>query len=89
MITIKASTQKGQNLIKKAQRYDGYSLFDCYDNCSHAKHRAYQDCIDMCNKEGGKNFHISSHNTSTFSVAWEVENGIRMETAYNSYFIEY
>ena len=89
MITIKASTKKGQKLIESARHYDGYRLSDCYQNCSYAKQRAYQTCRDMCDKEGGEDFHISSHNSQFFSVVWEVENGIRMETAYNSYFIEY
>ena len=89
MITIKANTKKGQNLIEKSRIYDGYNLWDCYQSFSYAKQKAYEYCLDLCQKEKGTNFHITSHCSNFFTVAWEVENGIRMETDRNSYFIEY
>ena len=78
-----------ENLIEKSRNYDGYDLYDIYASFSQAKHRAYLYCKDLCAKEGGTNFHITGHNCNFFTVAWDVENGVRMETAHNSYFIEY
>lgn len=87
MKTIKATTKKGQAMINSANHYEGYSLRDVYGNYSYAKENAYNYCIAQCAKENGYNFHICSHNTFSFSVAWETDKGIRIETANNSYLI--
>lgn len=87
MKTIKGTTKKGQSMIQNARNYDGYTLRDVYGNYSHAKENAYNWCKEQCYNENGKNFHITSHNTFGFSVAWEVENGIRIETPQNSYLV--
>ena len=87
MTIINGATKKGQNMIKNARHYDGYMLSDVYDNCSMAKHKAWSWCVEQCNKECGFNFHIASHNTFGFSVAWETENGVRIETPKNSYLV--
>ena len=87
MMTIKATTKKGQNMLATANRFDGYTLDDVFGRYSPAKFHAFVDCVDKCQAENGHNFHICSHNTFGFSVAWEVENGVRIETPKNSYFI--
>lgn len=87
MITIKSTTKKGYNMMQSAMNYDGYYLYDIYNSYSYEKQKAWEDCLNMCQKENGKNFHIFSHNSFNFSVAWEVENGIRIETSCNSYIV--
>lgn len=87
MITIKGTTKKGQNMINKAKNFAGYTLHDAYKSFSREKENAYNDCLRWCNEENGHNFHIISANTFGFSVAWEVENGIRIETKDNSYLV--
>lgn len=89
MKTIKATTKKGQNMLASAKYFDGYTLNDVYASYSPAKHHAYIDCLYMAQAENGKNFHICSHNTFGFSVSWEVENGVRIETPKSSYFVSY
>ena len=89
MTIIKGTTKKGKNMIYNAGYYDGYDLYDVYNTCSHAKRKAYEWCKEQCYKENGSNFHITSHNTFGFSVAWEVENGVRIETPQNSYLVLY
>ena len=87
MMKINANTKKGQNLIATAKNFEGYTLPEVYGKCSPAKEYAWRNCLFMCQAEHGKNFHICSHNTFSFSVAWETENGTRIETANNSYLV--
>ena len=86
---IKANTKKGQAMMESAKRFDGYTLNEVYGRYSPAKYHAFVDCVYKCQAEGGRNFHIISHNTFGFSVAWEVAEGVRIETPRNSYFIPY
>lgn len=87
MKTIKGTTKKGQEMLRKAVNNEGRYLWEIYDTFSKAKNNALESCFNLCFNENGTDFHICSHNTFNFSVAWEVENGMRMETAQNSYLI--
>lgn len=87
MLEIKATTKKGQNMLKNAKNFEGYTLNEVYGKYSSAKYNAFVYCLHKASAENGKNFHICSHNTFGFSVAWEVENGVRIETPQNSYLI--
>lgn len=96
MKIIKATTTRGQAMLNSASNYEGYTLREVYGNYSSAKENAYNYCLEQCAKENGYNFHICSHNTFSFSVAWEITSpetgeiiGTRIETANNSYFIRY
>ena len=87
MKKINANTKKGQNLIATAKNFEGYTLPEVYGRNSYQKEIAWRECLYKCQAENGRNFHICSHNTFQFSVAWETENGYRIETANNSYLV--
>ena len=87
MTTIKGTTKKGQTMMASAKHFEGYTLADVYGNYSPAKYHAWVYCLDKCQVENGSNFHICSHNTFGFSVAWETAEGVRIETSKNSYLI--
>lgn len=88
MLTIiKGTTKKGQTMMANAKHFEGYTLNEVYGHYSPAKFHAFYDCVLKAQAEDGHNFHISSHNTFGFSVAWEVENGVRIETPKNSYLV--
>ena len=87
MLTIKATTKRGQNMLQSAQNFEGYTLNEVYGSYSTAKICAFYDCLTKAQAENGHNFHICSHNTFGFSVAWETEKGVRIETPKNSYLI--
>ena len=55
-------------------------LYDCYENCSVAKRRAYSNCVLLCNELNGYDLRIVSHNKNMFTVGfkYETEDGIRM-----------
>ena len=89
MLTIKATTKKGQAMLDRAKTFEGYTLNEVYGTYSSAKFNAFYDCLTKAQYENGKNFHICSHNTFGFSVAWEVADGVRLETPQNSYFIQF
>ena len=85
MLTIKKETKRGQNLIDRSKTFKGTRLEDVYSSYSQAKLSAWQDCYNKYLEEDGNNFHIISFNTFGFSVAWEVADGVRIETPQNSY----
>ena len=87
MLTLNPNTKKAQKIVNTAMRFDGFSLSDCYGSFSQAKSRAWNNCFEMYLEEKGELFHICSHNINAFSVAWFTDTGVRMETAYNSYFV--
>ena len=95
MTTIKANTKKAEQMLKRANYNEGYTLRDVYGNYSIAKENAYNRCLSECAKDNGYNFRIVSHNSFSFSVAWDVINpktgeiiGVRIETPQNSYYVE-
>lgn len=87
MIIIRGNTKKGDSLIQKASRNLGTELWHVYGSFSSAKREAMEDCKRMCAEENGTNFRIISKSINQFSVAWDVEQGVRIETAKNSCFV--
>lgn len=88
MTIIKKETKKGRSLLYTANNYEGTSLRDIYGRYSNAKAAAMRWCRELCVSENGTNFHICSHNTSVFTVAWETPEGVRVETRDHSYLIK-
>ena len=89
---IKGSTKRGQELINRANYYEGYYLLDVYGRWSIEKERRWKYCFDKyCHTTNAHGFHICSHNTFQYSVAWEgiyeAQRAIFLETASNSYII--
>lgn len=69
---IKKSTKRGQDLISRTNYREGYSLDDVYVCASHAKHQAYNWCLEQYRKdEHARNFRITSHSMQQFTVAWD------------------
>lgn len=87
MTIINSNTKKAMQMIDRAMNYEGSTLEEVYGRVSDAKKSAFYYCKKLCNDENGYNFHICSHNTFQYSVAWETENAYRIETANNSFCI--
>ena len=91
MTEIKITTKKGQQMKEQSKQWQGVELYEVYGSYSSAKARALEDCKRKCREENGTRFHITSHNTFGFSVAWDIENengdiiAIRIETPQSSY----
>ena len=89
MTTINPNTRRADALRESAKNFEGVYLDDVYSSYSSAKAAAYRYCRNLCDKENGYSFRIISHNFNVFSVAWNTDAGLRIETARNSYFIPY
>ena len=88
MKVVNGETKKGKDMLKSACYCDeGYALHEVYSSYSQAKQNAWEWCLNKCHEENGHNFHIISHNTFGFSVAWYVSNGVRIETPKSSYLV--
>lgn len=92
MIEFKASTKQGKNIIDRASVYEGYYLSDVYGTHSNEKENSWRICHDMyISTENSSDFHICSHNTFQYSVAWygtkDGEKILRVETANNSFLV--
>ena len=87
MKIFKAQTRQGENLVARARVWEGETLYKVYSNPSPAKVSAFYACKECCYVEGGRKFHICSHNTFSYSVAWETAQGVRVVTSNNSYLV--
>ena len=70
MKVYKFKNKNGQRIFNRYLNNEGYSLSDVYGRCSEEKWSAWEYCLNWCNSMDGRNFHICSHNTFGFSVAW-------------------
>ena len=94
---VKYSTKRGQELVNRGTKWEGFDLYQVYDNWSSAKQRAWDWCFDKyMNTPNHEQFSICSHNTFQFSVSWlgdytmedgSIEPAMFLETANNSYII--
>lgn len=88
MKVVKASTSLGKKLIATGQNWEGTFLYQVYNKWSYEKQKAWDKCYDeYCNTDGAEQFSICSHNTFQFSCSWFTPDGMRLETAYNSYLV--
>lgn len=87
MARIYASSKRGQSLIARAKVNQGTELRQVYTKWSLEKEREMAKCRQKCYEMDGYNFHICSHNTWQFSVAWETVDAYYIETAQNSYVV--
>lgn len=88
MKTINANTIKGNALIEAYNRTNYFTLRQCYGRCSWEKERAEADCLKWMREENGHGFRILSFNTFQFSCGWMTAEGLRVETACNSYLVK-
>ena len=71
MKTLKASTKAGQNILRRAEHNEGYFLSEVYSSFSQEKENAWKLCeYEYLTSDSHSNFHICSHNTFGFTVAW-------------------
>ena len=91
MIELKKSTKRGQAMFERGLNNEGTQLSDVYGRYSRAKENAMEWCRNQCIMNDGTDFHICSHNSSFFSVAYRFfinnEAVMRIETASNTYII--
>lgn len=88
MREVKASTALGKRLLAIGQQWEGTFLNQVYSTWSSEKEKAWNECYEeYCNTDGAEQFGICSHNTFSFTVSWFTPQGMRLETAKNSYIV--
>ena len=87
MKIIEAQTRQGENMLARARVWEGDTLHSVYSDPSTAKVFAFCACKERCYIESGRKFHICSHNSFSYVVAWETAQGVRVETSNNSYLV--
>lgn len=92
MKVLKASTKTGQSILRKAGYNEGYFLSEVYSTYSWQKGNAWKWCEhEYLISNNHTNFHICSHNTFGFTVAWfctiNDEKCLRYETKDNTYVV--
>mgnify|MGYP003499682195 CR=1 FL=1 len=66
------TTKRGQEIMSRAWKCEAFYLAGIYDTPSTAKQKLYDDVYEMyMNDEEADNFHICSHNSFQFTVAWD------------------
>lgn len=89
---ISKNSQKGLQYLHAfeiAQQKNIDNLYKVYGTFSTFKARAFRDCENMRVNENATSMgYIISHNSNFFSYAFETLEGLRVETACNSYIIK-
>lgn len=89
MKEINQYTKKGQELLALARRNEGFALSDVYVKPCYSKRLAYEGCFREAFEDGDiRTFRICSHNTFSFTCAWDSKDGVRYSTAQNDYLIK-
>lgn len=89
MRTINVNSKKGEYYTKLYSSWGvSYDIYDAYDRPSYNKVRAFNECEKRCKEENGQGLCIIGHNSCTFTVAWRTNEGLRIETANNSYIVK-
>ena len=77
IVVLSKQTKKGQDILARALRNDGFRLSNCYTRPSQIKQAIWEDCYQMFLRDvDAHNFHICSHNVNQFSVTWMTASGV-------------
>ena len=88
MKTINATSKQGARYLQYYKNSQVYSVKDAYKRSSSCKIAAEAACKRLMADEKGHDYKILNAGRFTFSAAWKVAEGLRVETAYSSYLIK-
>ena len=85
---LSEESKKGQEIIEKASRNEGFMLSHIYTTWSEDKQKAYDDVMSMfANSRHGTAFSICSHNPNVFTVSWLSDDGLHYVTHKTEYLV--
>ena len=87
MKRIKKSSKFGRAYLDMYERAKATSIRQLYKQPSRAKVWAEEDCLQKMAQEHGEGYKILGGNHQVFTAAWRAPEGLRVETAKNSYLI--
>ena len=89
MKEINQYTKRGQELLALARRNEGFALSDVYANAGYRKKLTYDYFFREALDDGDPvTFRICSHNSFSFTCAWDSKDGVRYSTAQYDYLIK-
>ena len=87
MKRIKESSKAGRQYLYMYEHAKATSIRQLYNQPSRAKVWAEEECLQEMVQEHGEGYKILSYNIFKFTAAWRTPEGLRVETAENSYLI--
>ena len=88
MKTISKNSKMGQRYIYLYERAEAQNVREFYKKPSDRKIQACNECRQQCQAEQGLGYRIISGNNYYFTAAWRTSEGLRVETANNSFIIK-
>lgn len=88
MINLNKTTQKAQQILRAYNQSNTYGVGEAYTKPSTAKTRAERSILCEMLDNGGYDYRITGHNSSTFSCAYRTDNNLIYHTSTNKYIIE-
>lgn len=88
MKAIRKNSRMGQRYIYLYERAKAQNVREFYKKPSSNKIQACNACQRQCQAEQGLRYRIISGNCYYFIVAWRTSEGLRVETAGNSFIIK-
>lgn len=87
MKRIKKSSKAGSQYLRMYEHAEATSIRQLYKQPSRIKVWAEEDCLEKMVQEHGEGYRILSSNIFKFTAAWRTPEGLRVETAKNSYLV--
>lgn len=88
MKTIRKNSRMGQYYAYLYERAKAQNVREFYKKPSDHKIRACNACQWQCQTEQGLRYRVISGNCFCFTAAWRTSEGLRVETAINSFIIK-
>lgn len=87
MKRIKKSSKAGSRYLRMYECAEATSIKQFYKRPSSAKVAAEKECLYRMWQEHGEGYKILSGNIYSFTAAWRIAEGLRVETGINSYLV--
>lgn len=78
-------TKKEKTIINAYERSHCYSLNHCYKTASWYKHNAFNNIVSEMLELDGYDLRITGYNSSFFSCAYRVNDGVRTYLIYHTH----
>ena len=87
MKRIRKTSKIGAYYLRRYENAKATSVAQLYKRPSSAKLSAEKECLSLMAQEHGESYRVLGGSAFCFTVAWKTADGLRVETAYNSYLI--
>ena len=89
MKNLNKNTKKAQHFVNEYARAEYSTVNAFYKKPSYNKVCAEQKIFERMKNNGGYDYRVLSGNCSTFTAGYKTKSALIIETAYNTYIIEF